>query len=119
MATAERARGEDAEDGAADQRRGDRVELKAGADAGLAADGARRAHDAGEAGHDARDRVDGEEMALDVDARDARGERIGADGVGELAVAGIAQGDMEDEGDAEKDDDGPPAGADRGEPVQV
>ena len=69
---------------------------------------------AAEAREQAGDRVDEDDVALDVDAGDARRERIGADGVGEFAVARVAQRDVEDERDAEEDDDRPPAGADRG-----
>ena len=53
-------------------------------------------------------------MALDVDARDARRKRVGANRVCELAVAGVTQRDVKDEGDAEEDDDGPPARANGG-----
>ena len=54
-------------------------------------------------------------MAFDIDARYAGGELVGPDGVSELAIARIAQRNVEDEGHAEEDDDGPPAGSDGGE----
>src|SRR6202041_4047513 len=46
------------ERGSADYGRGDRVEFETNADPGLPADGARRMHDAGEAGKQSRDHID-------------------------------------------------------------
>ena len=64
-------------------------------------------------GQQAGDGVDLDQVRADIDARDARRLDVGADRVGELAVAGVAQRDVEDQRDAQEDDHRPDAGADR------
>src|SRR5690606_19539454 len=58
------------------------------------------------------DGIDLHQMGFDVDTGDAGGLHVRADGIGELAVAGVAQRDVEDHRDDEEDHDGPDAGAD-------
>ena len=65
--------------------------------------------DAGEAGQQAGDGIDLDQMRADIDARDARRLDVGADRVGELAVARVAQRDVEDQRHDQEDDDRPDA----------
>ena len=68
------------EAGAADDDRGDRVELGTDAGIGKAGIGAPGEQEAGEPGEKAAEHVDEDEHAVDIDAADARRLRVAADG---------------------------------------
>ncbi len=91
---------------AADDGGGDRVELVRHAHSGLAARGARRRHHAAEPRQQSREGIDDDEMPLDPHAGHARRQRIRADGVRVFSVSRMAEQDVKDDGDDQKDRDG-------------
>ncbi len=88
---------------AADDGHGDGVELVHRAHAGLCGQAARRNDDAGKSGEQSGNGVDLDDMTFHIDAGHPCRLRIGADRIGELAVARVPQHDVQDRGDCEED----------------
>ena len=93
------------EAGAADDGGGDGVEFDAGAELGVAGADSGGEHDAGQAGQEAGEGEDADFDSVEVDARDAGGLFVAADGVGVAAEAGEVEDDVGGDGDDGQDPD--------------